>query len=114
MKKFILGALAALGGVGLYALHKEGKFPALKIKGTVDSVNRDAHTFQIRSCLDKNILMDLSVSPLTRFMWLSHGENGMNTAAFEDLTVGQRVHVSFIKNKESGRILAERVVIENV
>lgn len=114
MKKFILGALAALGGVGLYALHKEGKLPALKIKGTVDSVNRDAHTFQIRSCLDRNILMDLGVSPATRFTWLHHGENAVNAARFEDVAAGQRVHVSFVKNKESGRMLAERVVIEDV
>ena len=61
MKKFILGALAALGGVGLYALHKEGKFPVLKMKGTVDSVNHESNTFKIRSFLDKNILMDLSL-----------------------------------------------------
>ena len=91
MKKFILGALAALGGVGLYALHKEGKFPALRIKGTVDSVNHETNTFQIRSCLDKNILMDLSVSPLTKFMWLSQGENAMNAATFEDVIAGRRV-----------------------
>ena len=110
MKRFLLGALAALGGVGLYALHKEGKFPHLKMKGTVDSVDRETNTFKIRSFLDKNILMDFTVSPLTKFMWLSHG----SAAQFEDVEEGQHVSVSFIKNKENGRILAERVVIENI
>lgn len=112
MKKFVLGALAALGGVGLYKLHKEGKFPSLKIKGTVDSINHDAQTFQLRSALDRNILMDFCVSPLTKFMRLPTAEGNQNPARFDDMVEGQRLSVSFVKNKESGRMIAERIVLE--
>ena len=114
MKRFILGALAALGGIGLYKLHKDGSFPVLKMKGTLDSVDLEKRSFQIRSALDKNVLMDFMISPLTRFMWLTHPLEGTNIASPEDMVTGQKVSVSFIKNRESGRLIAERVVIENV
>ena len=114
MKRFILGALAALGGVGLYKLHKDGKFPVLKVKGTVDAVNYEDRTFQIRSSLDHNILMDIAVSPATRFMWLKPSEGTDNMAQFADITDGERLNVAFSKDKESGRLMAERVIIENV
>ena len=114
MKKFVLGVLATLGGVGLYRLHKDGKFPVLKVKGTVDTVNYEARTFQIRSALDRNILMDIAVSPTTRFMWLKPVEGADNIAQFADITDGEKLNVAFSKNKENGRLVAERVVIENV
>ena len=115
MKRFILGALAALGGVGLYKLHKDGKFhyPVLKVNGTVDSIDYEARTFQLRSSLDRNILMEISVSPTTRFMWLNVAEGAENTAQFADLTEGEKLNVAFSKNKDSNRLIAERIVIEN-
>ena len=115
MKKFVLGALAALGGIGLYKMHKEGKIhiPALKVKGTVDAVDYEAKSFRIRSGFDRNILMDMAVSPTTRFMWLKETEGQENTAQFADMTEGEKVHVAFFKDKESGRMTADRVVIEN-
>ena len=116
MKRFILGALAALGGVGLYKLHKDGKFhyPVLKVKGTVDSVDYEKRSFQLRSALDRNILMEMSVSPTTRFMWLTVAEGSENIAQFADIVEGEKVNVAFSKNKDSGRLIAERVIIENV
>ena len=115
MKRFILGALAALGGVGLYKLHKDGKLqiPVLKVKGTVDSVDYETRTFQLRSAMDRNILMDMSVSPATRFMWLNPGDGMENTAQFADITEGEKLNVAFSKNKDSNRLIAERIVIEN-
>ncbi|MBR1945223.1 MAG: hypothetical protein IJ846_02885 [Alphaproteobacteria bacterium] len=116
MKRFVLGALAALGSVGLYKLHKDGKLqiPVLKVKGTVDSVDYETRTFQLRSALDRNILMEMAVAPTTKFMWLTTAEGAENTAQFADITEGEKLNVAFSKNKESGRIIAERVVIENV
>ena len=116
MKRFILGALAALGSIGLYKLHKDGKFqyPVLKVKGTVDSVNYESRTFLLRSALNANILMEMIVSPTTKFMWLTAVDGAENTALFADVTEGGKLTVAFSKNKESGRIVAERVIIENV
>lgn len=115
MKRFILGALAALGGIGLYKMQKDGKFhvPGLKVKGTVDNVDYEARSFQIRSALNRNILMDIAVSPDTGFMWLKPVAGVENTAQFADITEGEKVHVAFSKNKEDGRFIAERVIIEN-
>lgn len=115
MKRFLLGALAALSGIGLYRMRKEGKFPvpALKVKGTVDTVDYERRTFQLRSSLNRNILMDMAVSPDTRFMWLKPVSGIENTAQFADITEGEKLHVAFSKNKEDGRFIAERVVIEN-
>lgn len=115
MKRFILGALAALGSVGLYKLHKDGKIhiPVLKVKGTVNNVDYEARTFQLRSAIDRNILMDITVSPETRFMWLKPAAGSENTAQFADLTEGEKLHVAFFKDKENGSIVAERVIIEN-
>ena len=115
MKRFILGALAALGSVGLYKLHKEGKIrvPALRVKGTVNAVDYEARTFQLRPAIDRNLLMDVSVSSDTRFMWLKPVADVENRAQFSDVREGEKLHVAFFKNKESGAIVAERVVIEN-
>ena len=115
MKRFVLGVLAALSGIGLYKLHKEGKIriPLLKVKGSVNAVNYEAHSFQIRSDFDHNILMDIAVSPTTKFMWLNGKEGEENTAQFTDMTDGEKVHVAFFKDKKSGRMTADRVVIEN-
>ena len=116
MKRFVLGALAALGGVGLYKLHREGKIriPDMRIKGTVNAVDYETRAFQIRSDFDRNVLLDIAVSPTTRFMWLN-AENGKDNAAqFADVADGGKLHVAFFKDKESGRMVADRVVIENV
>ena len=115
MKRFILGALTALGGIGLYKLHKDGKIhiPVLNVRGTVNAVDYEARTFQIRSAIDRNILMDIAVSSDTRFMWLKPAAGAENTAQFADLTEGEKLHVAFFRNKENGLIVAERVVIEN-
>ena len=115
MKRFVLGALAALSGIGLYKLHKEGKIhiPALKVKGTVNAVDYEARAFQIRSDFDRNILMDIAVSPTTRFMWLNGTDGKGDAAQFADIADGEKLHVSFFKDKESGRMVADRVVIEN-
>ena len=116
MKRFILGALAALGGVGLYKLHKDGKFhiPVLKVRGTVDAVDYEGRSFQLRSALDRNILMDIAISPETRFMWLTAVEGKENSAQFADIIEGEKLNVAFSKNKDNGRLIAERVVIENM
>lgn len=114
MKRFILGALAALGGIGLYKLRKDGiRFPVLKIKGNVDSVNYEAGTFRLRSALNHNIIMDMTVSQATKFMWLKPLDGADNIARFADLTDGEKLSVAFSKHKESGRFVAERVIIEN-
>ena len=115
MKRFVLGALAALSGVGLYKLHKDGKIhiPVVKVKGTVNAVDYEARSFQIRMDLDRNILADIAVSPSTRFMWMNAKEGMENTAQFADIADGERVYVAFFKNKENGRMTADRVVIEN-
>ena len=95
-------------------MHKDGKFhvPALKVKGTVDSVDYETRTFLIRSDLNRNILMDMVVSPDTGFMWLKPVA-GENTAQFADIAEGEKLHVAFSKNKEDGRFTAESVIIEN-
>ncbi|MBO4520595.1 MAG: hypothetical protein J5787_05260 [Alphaproteobacteria bacterium] len=115
MKRFILGALAALGGIGLYKLHKDGKihYPVLKVKGTVDSVDYERRSFQLRSALDRNILMEMTVSPATRFMWLNPVGDKENMAQFADITEGEKLNVAFSKNKDNDCLIAERVVIEN-
>ena len=115
MKRFVLGALTALGGIGLYKLHKDGKlqFPTLKVKGTVDTVDYEARTFHLRSALDRNILMEMAVSPTTKIMWLSTMAGKDPVAQFSDITEGEKLHVAFSKNKESGLMMAERIVIEN-
>ena len=106
MKKFVLGALAALSSIGLYKLHKEGKLhvPVLKIKGTVNAVDYENRSFQIRSSLDRNILMDVSVMPDTHFMWLNPVSGMENMAQFADVSEGEKLGVSFVKNKENGKI----------
>ena len=116
MKRFILGALAALGGIGLYKMHKEGKIhiPVLKVKGTVNAVDYETRAFQIRSDFDRNILMDIAVSPTTKFMWLNAADGKEDMAQFADIADGEKLHVAFFKDKESGRMVADRVVIENV
>ena len=116
MKRFVLGALAALSGIGLYKLHKDGKIhiPVLKVGGTVNTVDYEARTFQIRADFDRNILVDIAVAPATRFMWMNVKDGMENTAQFADIADGEKVHVAFFKNKDNGRMIADRVVIENV
>ena len=115
MKKFFLGALAALSGIGLYKLHKDGKLhvPELKVKGTVNAVDYENRSFQLRSSLDRNILMDVSVMPDTRFMWLNPVSGMENMAQFADVSEGEKLGVSFVKNKENGKIEAKKIIIEN-
>ena len=116
MKRFVLGALAALSGIGLYKLHKDGKFkiPLLKVKGTVNSVDYEAQTFQLRSALNRNILMEVGITPATRFMWLTPVNGEEKDAAFSDIVEGEKVHVAFSKNKDGGRMVAECIILENV
>ena len=115
MRKFFLGALAALSTVGLYKLHKDGKLqiPVLKIRGTVNTVDYENRSFQLRSSLDRNILMDVSVSTDTRFMWLNPVSDVEKVAQFADIEEGEKLSVAFVKDKESGRIIAKKIVIEN-
>lgn len=114
MKKYILGALAALGAVGLYKLHKEGKFPTLKVRGKVVALDPESHTFQLEPAIDKNLLMTFTVLPITKFSWLANGQGGSNDAHFDDLIPDAKVNVTFARHFDNPRNVAEHVIIEAV